>query len=144
MALKIRMSRRGAKKRPFYHIVVAESSSPRDGRYVERLGFFDPMTPKDSSRRLSVDLERAKYWLGVGALPSDRIHRIFASLDIMEPRQIPNQTKKSAPKARAVERAQEQAGGKVNAEAAVKEAAELAIKKKAKETAAPAKATAEG
>ncbi|MGB8485251.1 MAG: 30S ribosomal protein S16, partial [Xanthobacteraceae bacterium] len=73
MSLKIRMARAGTKKRPIYHIVVADSRSPRDGRFIERLGFFNPLLPKENKERLKVDFEKVKSWLAKGAQPSDRI-----------------------------------------------------------------------
>ena len=80
MALKIRMSRGGAKKRPFYRIVVADSRMPRDGRYIEKLGTYNPLLPKDHDDRLTLDLERAKHWISQGAKPSDRIARFLDCL----------------------------------------------------------------
>ncbi|MFZ0837410.1 MAG: 30S ribosomal protein S16, partial [Xanthobacteraceae bacterium] len=73
MSLKIRMARAGTKKRPFYHIVVADSRYPRDGRFIERLGHFNPLLPKEKTERLKLDLEKVKAWLAKGALPSDRV-----------------------------------------------------------------------
>ncbi len=104
MSLAIRMSRGGSKKRPFYNIVVADSRSPRDGRYIERLGFFNPMVAKDADDRLKINAERAKHWLSVGAQPSDRVSRFLASMSLIAPRAVPAQTKKSLPKAKALER----------------------------------------
>src|SRR5437870_12888139 len=76
MSLKIRLARAGSKKRPFYHIVVADSRSPRDGRFIERLGFFSPLTPKEAKEhRLTLDLDKAKAWLAKEALPTDRVLR---------------------------------------------------------------------
>ena len=77
MAVALRMARAGTKKRPFYHIVVADSRSPRDGRFIERLGFFNPLLPKDNKERLKIDLEKVKAWLAKGAVPSDRIMRFL-------------------------------------------------------------------
>jgi small subunit ribosomal protein S16 len=77
MSLKIRMARAGTKKRPVYHIVVADSRSPRDGRFIERLGFFNPLLPKDNKERLKLDFEKVKSWLAKGALPSDRVLRFL-------------------------------------------------------------------
>ena len=77
MSLKIRLSRGGAKKRPFYRVVVADSRSPRDGRFIERLGTFDPLAPKDSEIRLVLDVEKAKAWLAKGAQPTDRVARLL-------------------------------------------------------------------
>ena len=77
MPLKIRMARAGTKKRPVYHIVVADSRYPRDGRFIERLGYFNPLLPKDNAERIKFDLEKAKSWLAKGATPSDRIARFL-------------------------------------------------------------------
>ena len=107
MALKIRLSRGGSKKRPFYRIVVAEASAPRDGRYVERLGHYDPMTAKDSDQRLVVKSERASYWLGLGAQPTERVQKLLASLGLMEPIKMRDQPKKSAVGKKRAEREEE-------------------------------------
>src|ERR1700733_8845024 len=77
--LVIRMARAGTKKRPFYHIVVADSRSPRDGRFIERLGYFNPLLPKDKTERLTWDLEKAKAWIAKGAQPSDRVMRFLGA-----------------------------------------------------------------
>ena len=77
MSLKIRLSRGGAKKRPFYRIVIADSRSPRDGRFIERLGTFDPLKAKDAADRLVVDAEKAKEWIAKGATPTDRVARLL-------------------------------------------------------------------
>src|SRR5471032_1652577 len=77
MPVVIRMARAGTKKRPFYHIVVADSRSPRDGRFIERLGFFNPLLPKDKTERLKFDLEKAQAWMKKGAQPSDRVTRFL-------------------------------------------------------------------
>ena len=79
MALKIRLSRGGSKKRPFYRIVVAEAASPRDGRYVERVGHYNPMVAKDDETRLVVNGERISYWLGQGAQATERVQKLLAS-----------------------------------------------------------------
>jgi small subunit ribosomal protein S16 len=91
MSLKIRMARAGTKKRPVYHIVVADSRSPRDGRFIERLGYFNPLLPKDNVERLKFDIEKTKSWLAKGATPSDRILRFLdaAGLRKREPRNNP-------------------------------------------------------
>src|SRR3979490_2817452 len=77
MSLKLRLARAGTKKRPVYHIVVADSRSPRDGRFIERLGFFNPFLPKGKKERLNIDFEKVKSWLAKGALPSDRVLRFL-------------------------------------------------------------------
>jgi small subunit ribosomal protein S16 len=91
MSLKIRMARAGTKKRPFYHIVIADSRSPRDGRFIERLGYFNPLLPKDNTDRLKLDLEKVKAWLAKGATPSDRVLRFLdqAGIRKREPRNNP-------------------------------------------------------
>jgi small subunit ribosomal protein S16 len=105
MALKIRLARGGAKKRPFYSIVVADSRSPRDGRFIEKLGTYNPMVDKGHPDRLKLNEERIKHWLGVGALPTDRIARFFGDAGLAPKPEIRETPKKSAPKAKAQERA---------------------------------------
>ena len=104
MSLKIRLTRRGAKKRPFYRIVVADSRSPRDGRFIERLGHYNPMVPKDHPERIVLKEERIRHWMGVGALPSDRVARFLGQAGIMKTPAIPEQTKKNQPRPKTVER----------------------------------------
>jgi len=120
MALKIRLSRGGSKKRPFYRIVVAEAASPRDGRYVERLGHYNPMTAKDNEQRLVVNGERVAYWLGLGAQPTERVQKLLASLELMAPVKLREQPKKSAVGKKRAEREEEAAAAE--AEAAAKAA----------------------
>jgi len=127
MALKIRLARGGAKKRPYYRIVVADIRSPRDGRFIEKLGRHNPMLPKDHEDRVFLNEERIKYWLGVGAKPTDRVQRLLSAAGLYAERDIPVQTKKHLPGEKAQERVRE-------AEEKVKEAAEAA----AAEAAAPA------
>ena len=102
MSLKIRMSRGGAKKRPYYRIVVADSRSPRDGRFIEKVGSYDPMLPKDA-QRVQLDVDRIKYWLDSGATPSDRCARFFADAGLMKWQHGSNPNK-GKPKAKAQER----------------------------------------
>ncbi len=123
MSLKIRLSRGGAKKRPFYNIVVADSRSPRDGRFIEKIGFYNPMVAKDHPDRIRLDSDRAKHWLSVGAKPSDRLTRFFAAEGLVAERKIPEQTKKNQPKAKAQERMKEAEEAKKAAAAAPAEAA---------------------
>lgn len=104
MGLKIRMSRAGTTNRAFYRIVVADSRSPRDGRYLERLGTYNPLLPRDHKDRVVLKLERVKHWMGVGALPSDRVQRFLAKLGVMAAPTIRPQTKKDKPKTKAQER----------------------------------------
>jgi small subunit ribosomal protein S16 len=103
--LAIRMSRHGTKKRPFFHIVVADSRSPRDGRFIEKLGTYNPLLPREHDKRITFDKERVAHWLKVGAQPSDRLAKFFSQAELMKPRERRDQTKKSQPKAKAQERA---------------------------------------
>jgi len=91
MSLVIRMARAGTKKRPFYHIVVADSRSPRDGRFIERLGYFNPLLPKDKTERLKLDLDKVKAWMTKGAQPSDRVMRFLDAAGVAKrtPRKNP-------------------------------------------------------
>jgi small subunit ribosomal protein S16 len=104
MSLKIRLSRGGAKKRPFYRIVVADARMPRDGRFVEKIGSFDPLKAKDDATRLVVDAEKAKAWLAKGAQPTDRVLRLFDGLGLVK-REARNNPAKALPKKKAQERA---------------------------------------
>src|ERR1700691_5118614 len=96
MPVVIRMARAGTKKRPFYHIVVADSRAPRDGRFIERLGFFNPLLPKDNSERLKLDMDKVKAWVAKGAQPSDRVMRFLDAAGIMK-REKRNNPEKGAP-----------------------------------------------
>jgi small subunit ribosomal protein S16 len=109
MSLKLRMARAGTKKRPVYHIVVADSRAPRDGRYIERLGYFNPLMAKDNKDRLKLDLEKVKAWMGKGATPSDRVSRFLDEAGIMK-RETRNNPEKAKPKKKAQERAAAAAG----------------------------------
>ncbi len=102
--LAIRMSRHGTKKRPFFHIVVADSRSPRDGRFIEKLGTYNPLLPREHDNRITFDKERVAHWLKVGAQPSDRVAKFFAQAELMKPRERREQTKKNQPRAKAQER----------------------------------------
>ena len=115
MALKIRLARGGAKKRPFYRIVVAEASAPRDGRYVERVGTYNPMVPKDHEQRLTLNGERISFWMSKGAQPTERVHKMLASAGLMAAPVLRDQPKKSAP---GKKRAEREAAAAVEAEAA--------------------------
>ncbi|QPC42338.1 30S ribosomal protein S16 [Kaustia mangrovi] len=84
MSLKIRLSRGGTKKRPVYRIVVADSRSPRDGRYIEKLGNYNPLLPKDHAERVVFDTDRVQHWLGVGATPTDRVHRFLDAAGLLK------------------------------------------------------------
>ena len=104
MSLSIRLTRGGAKKRPFYRIVVADSRSPRDGRFIEKLGHYDPMAEKGDVKRLVMDIERIKHWLSVGAQPSDRVARMLGEAEVIAKRTWNETPKKSAPRAKTQER----------------------------------------
>jgi small subunit ribosomal protein S16 len=112
MALKIRFSRAGTKKRPYYRMVVADSRSPRDGRIIERVGSYNPLLPHDHKDRVIVVEERLKHWMKMGATPSDRIARLLSQKGLVPAPAIPaNQTKKNQPRAKAQERMKAAAGG---------------------------------
>ena len=113
MSLKIRLARGGAKKRPYYSIVVADSRSPRDGRFIEKLGTYNPMLDRGHTDRVTLRAERIQHWLGVGALPTDRVARFLGEAGLIEKPAIPDNPVKSRPKARAQERAKaaEEAAG---------------------------------
>ena len=104
MSLRIRLSRGGTKKRPFYRIVIADSRSPRDGRFIEKIGTYNPMLQKENPARVSIDIDRAKHWLGVGALPSERVAKFLANVDLIKIPERREQTKQQLPKKKAQER----------------------------------------
>ena len=133
MSLRIRLSRGGAKKRPYYKIVVADSRMPRDGRFIERVGSYDPMVPRDHPNRIKLNEERIRHWLDKGALPSDRVARFLGQASIIETPAIPEQTKKNKPKAKAQER---MAAAEEAKKAAEEEAAKPAEEAPAEEPAA--------
>jgi small subunit ribosomal protein S16 len=104
MALKIRLARGGTKKRPHYNIVIADSRSPRDGRFIEKIGFYNPLLAKDHADRVKLDLEKAKEWMKKGATASDRVHRFLANAGLVQPLKK-NNPEKAKPKKKAQERA---------------------------------------
>ena len=122
MALAIRLARGGAKKRPYYRIVVADSRAPRDGRFIEKVGTYNPLLAKDSPERVKLDNDRISHWLSVGAQPSDRVLRFLDAAGIRE-RAARNNPKKAEPGEKAKERAEERATKAADAEAAAAEAA---------------------
>ena len=122
MSLKVRMARAGTKKRPVYHIVVADSRAPRDGRYIERLGYFNPLMAKDNKDRLKLDLEKVKAWMAKGALPTDRVARFLDEAGVMK-RETRNNPEKAKPKKKAQERAAAAAAAAAPAEGAPAEGA---------------------
>mgnify|MGYP002713076505 CR=1 FL=1 len=103
MALKMRLTRAGAKKRPYYHIIIADARSPRDGKFLERIGSFNPLLPKDSDERVKLDVERAKHWLSKGAQPTDRVLRFLDAAGVAK-RPARNNPKKALPGKKAQER----------------------------------------
>ncbi len=108
MAMKIRLARGGSKKRPFYRIVAADSRMPRDGRFIEKLGTYNPLLPKDSEQRVQMNMERVQYWLGEGAQPTDRVSRFLEAAGVLEKKERSN-PQKAKPGKKAQERAEEKA-----------------------------------
>jgi len=108
MALKIRLARGGSKKRPFYQVVVADAHAPRDGRFVEKVGTYNPMLPQEHQERIRLKEDRIKYWLSVGAQPTDRVALFLGKANLIEAPVIRITPKKSAPKAKAQERLREE------------------------------------
>lgn len=135
MSLKIRLARGGANKRPFYSIVVADTRMPRDGRFKEKLGTYNPMLPREHEDRIRLNSERIQYWLSHGAQPTDRVARFLAERNIIEAKPRREQTKKDKPGAKAQERQREAEERRKQAEEEAAAAAE--------ESAAPAEAPAE-
>ncbi|MEM6896254.1 MAG: 30S ribosomal protein S16 [Pseudomonadota bacterium] len=133
MAMKIRLARGGTKKRPFYRIVAADSRMPRDGRFIEKLGTYNPLLPKDSEERVKMNMERIEYWLGKGAQPTDRVSRMLEAAGAAPAKERSN-PKKGTPGKKAQERAEEKAAKAAEATAAAEAPAEEA----------PAEAVTEG
>ncbi|PZQ22519.1 MAG: 30S ribosomal protein S16 [Sphingopyxis macrogoltabida] len=136
MATSIRLSRGGSKKRPYYKIVVADSRSPRDGRFIERIGSYNPLLAKDNPERVKLDAERAKHWISVGAQPTDRVARFLDAAGVKE-RAARNNPNKAEPGEKAKERAEEKAAKLAEAEEAAKEAAAAPAPEPEAEEAAP-------
>lgn len=125
MTVRIRLSRGGSKKHPYYRVVAADQRAPRDGRFIEKLGSYNPLLPQDHQDRLVLDIDKVKSWLAKGAQPTERLQKLFANLGICEAPKIHNQPKKSAPKAKALERIKEkEEKAKAAAEAAAAAAEE--------------------
>ena len=137
MSLKLRLARGGAKKRPYYRIVVADSRSPRDGRFIEQVGAWNPLLPKDSAERVKIDAEKAKAWLEKGAQPTDRVARFLSEAGLVEWK-AGNNPNKAKPGKKAVERAEERA-----AKEAAKAEAAAAPAEEAPAEEAPAEAAEE-
>ena len=135
MAMKIRLARGGSKKRPFYRVVAADSRMPRDGRYVEKLGTYNPLLPKDSEERVKLDMERVNYWLAEGAQPSDRVARFLEAAGVVAKTERSN-PEKAKPGKKAQERVEEKAAKVADAAEAAKAAAEAPAEEPAAEEAA--------
>ena len=123
MAMKIRLARGGSKKRPFYRIVASDSRMPRDGRFIEKLGTYNPLLPKDSEERVKMDVERVKYWLDQGAKPTDRVARFLEAAGTLEKTER-NNPEKAKPGKKAQERQEEKAAAEAEAKDAAKAEAE--------------------
>ncbi len=117
MSLKIRLTRGGAKKRPYYRIVVADARSPRDGRFIEKVGAYDPMKPKDDPARITLETDKIQAWLAKGAQPTDRVHRFLDAAGLLK-REARNNPKKAEPGTKAKERAASRAEAAGGGEAA--------------------------
>ena len=137
MALKIRLARGGSKKRPYYRIVVADVRNPRDGRFIEKLGTYNPLLSKESNERVTLQVDRIKYWLGVGAKPTDRVLRFLDAEDIAK-RPPRNNPKKAIPKKDEEEAPAEAPAEEVQAEAPEEEAPAEEVQAEAPEEEAPA------
>ncbi len=143
MAVVMRLSRGGSKKRPYYRIVVADERAPRDGKYIEKIGNYDPRLAKDSPDRITLDADRAKHWLSVGAQPSDRVARFLDAAGVKE-RAARNNPKKGEPGEKAKELLEEKAAKAAAAEEAAREAEEAAKAAAAEVAAAPAEEVSAG
>jgi small subunit ribosomal protein S16 len=140
MSLVIRLARAGTKKRPVYHIVLADSRAPRDGRFIERLGYFNPLLPKEKTERLKLDLEKVQAWMKKGAQPSDRVTRFLDAAGIMK-RPKRNNPEKAVPRKERKAKDEEAAKAKEAGDAAAKTAATAkAASDKAKAAEKPAEA----
>jgi len=120
MAMKLRLARGGSKKRPFYRVVASDSRMPRDGRYIEKVGIYNPLLAKDNEERVRLDLERVQYWLGEGAQPTDRVSRMLEAAGVLPKKDRAN-LKKGTPGKKATDRAKEKVA---KAEKAAEAAAE--------------------
>lgn len=142
MSVAIRMSRGGSKKRPYYKIVIADVRAPRDGKFIERIGSYNPLLAKDDEKRVVLDVDRAKHWLEVGAKPSDRVARFLDAAGLMK-REARNNPNKAKPGEKATERAEEKAEKAAAADEAAKEAAAAPAEEAPAEEAAVEEAPAE-
>ena len=139
MAVAIRLARGGAKKRPYYKIVVADARNPRDGKFIERVGSYNPLLAKDNPERVKIDADRVKHWLSVGAQPTDRVHRFLDAAGILE-RAAKSNPKKGEPGEKAKERAEERAAKEAEAAEAAAAPAEEAPVEAVEEAASEAPA----
>ncbi len=139
MSVKIRLSRHGAKKRPYYRIVVADIRAPRDGKFIEKVGTFDPLKDKSDDTRLNLNLDRIKHWLGNGAQPTDTVHRFLSDAGVLKPIKK-NNPNKAKPKKKALERikAKEEALNKKKEDEKMKEAPPAETKPEEAKEAPPA------
>ncbi len=144
MSLKIRLARGGAKKRPFYRIVVADSRMPRDGRFIERVGTYNPMLAKDHPERVTLQTERIQHWLQIGAQPSDRVARFLGQASVIPMPSFREQPKQSAPRPKTLERMAAREEKRKAAEEAAKEASAAAVAAAEQPAAEPAVEGAEG
>ena len=127
MATKIRLARGGTKKRPFYRIVIADERAPRDGNFIEKVGNFNPMLPKDHKERLIFSKERVEYWLKVGAQPTERVQKFLAEHGLVDAPKVTEKTKQHLPKAKAQERMKQKEEASIKAEEEAKAAASAPI-----------------
>ncbi|MEM1365285.1 MAG: 30S ribosomal protein S16 [Pseudomonadota bacterium] len=137
MALKIRLARGGSKKRPYYRIVVADARAPRDGRFLEKLGHYNPLLAKDNENRMSIDVDKAKEWMAKGAQPTDRVARFLDEAGVLK-REAKNNPKKGEPGKKAQERIAEKKQKEEDAAEAAKQAEEEAKAAEAAAAEAPA------
>lgn len=142
MSVAIRMARGGSKKRPYYKIVIADIRAPRDGKFIERIGSYNPLLAKDDEKRVVLDVDRAKHWLSVGAQPSDRVSRFLDAAGLLK-REARNNPNKAKPGEKATERLEEKAEKAAAAEEAAKEAAAAPVEEAPAEEAAVEAAPAE-
>lgn len=142
MAMKIRLARGGSKKRPFYSIVAADSRMPRDGRFIEKLGTYNPLLPKDSEERVKMNMERVQHWLSQGAQPTDRIARMLEAAGVLDKKER-NNPNKAKPGEKATERAEEKAAKAAEAAEAPEKEEEAPAEEAPAEEAAAEEAPAE-
>ena len=142
MAMKIRLARGGSKKRPHYSIVAADSRMPRDGRFIEKLGTYNPLLPKDSEDRVKMNVDRIKYWMDHGAQPTDRVSRFLEAAGVVEKKERSN-PQKGEPGQKAKDRAEEKAEKAAAAAAPAEEPAEEVVEEAPAEEAAAEEAAEE-